>query len=215
MSQFAGARFLRVFSWALIAPLFWALSAHATTLVYLDVPGKARGADLVVHGKVVSSKARWSGDGRRIFTETTVRVEDTWKGQPTEQVLVRQPGGEVEGVGQRVDGVANLPEGQEVVLFLEARPGGAWLLHGMAQGKYRVERTSDGKDAWAVPEEAGHVRLLDPVTREEVTVTPKTLSLTDLRGQVAQAVGAAPEEGAPPSGTQKTPSGAGKALEPQ
>ena len=175
--------------------------AGATTLVFLDVPAKARGADLIVQATVVSQGSRWTGDGRRIVTDTVVKVGDVWKshasGAPPKTVTVRQPGGVVGDLAQRVDGVARFEEGEEVVLFLEARPGGAWLLHGMAQGKYRIERTSDGKGAFAVPAVTGEARLIDPKTGAESVQRNETVELSALRRQVAQAVGSAPEQGAP------------------
>ncbi len=171
--------------------------ARATTLVFLDVPAKAKGADRVVQGTVVSQASRWTGDNRRIITETVIDVAEVWKGEPVKQLKVRQPGGEIGDIGQRVDGVAKFTVGEEVVLFLEARPGGAWLLHGMGQGKYRVERSSDGKDAFAVPEVMGEARLVDPSTGVPSVRRNETMPLLALRAQVAQAVGEAPDDASP------------------
>jgi hypothetical protein len=189
--------------WALLATGLLPAAALATTLLFQDLPTKARQADVVVQGTVVSSEARWSGDGRRIFTDTVIAVAETWKGEAPARVTVRQPGGVVAEIGQRVDGVASFRDGEEVVLFLEARPGGAFLLHGMAQGKYRIERPGDGGPPTAVPEATGEALLVDPVTRQRQVVSAEVLELAALRRAVAQAVGTAPEEAPPPG--QKIP----------
>ncbi len=53
------------------------------------------------------------------------------------RITVVQPGGERDGIGQRVSGVAELSSGERVVLFLE-RAGPLHRVVGLAQGVYRV-----------------------------------------------------------------------------
>ncbi|MGZ6163676.1 MAG: hypothetical protein ACXWLS_10130, partial [Myxococcaceae bacterium] len=44
-----------------------------------------------------------------------VEVLETWKGSAAGRLTVVQPGGEVDGIGQRVTGVAQLAQGEELV----------------------------------------------------------------------------------------------------
>lgn len=109
------------------------------------------------------------------------------KGNPGPTVIAMQPGGEVGDVGQHVDGVARFTPGEEVVVFLEAR-GGRWLVAGMVQGKFRVERSSDGRAAFVRADPAGDSVLLDPVTRQPVSRPAAVLTLDELRAQVKAAL---------------------------
>src|SRR5262249_19080148 len=96
-----------------------AIPALASTAIQMDVPALTAHATEVVHGRIVSSVPGWTGDHRRIVTRVEVEVLETWKGTVAGKLTVVQPGGEVDGIGQRVSGVAELGPGEEVVLFLE------------------------------------------------------------------------------------------------
>ncbi|MBX5484890.1 MAG: hypothetical protein IRZ16_23970 [Myxococcaceae bacterium] len=170
-----------------------ALDALATTVLYQDVPALARQADAIVRGTVVRQQSRWTGDHRRIVTDVSVRVEDVWKDthpeDPREVVLIRQPGGVVGDIGQRVDGFPSFHEGEAVLLFLERRPDGSFVVSGAAQGKYRIERSADGKEELAIPDaHVADARVVDPSTHAPVQVTQKPRTLTELRMEVARAL---------------------------
>ena len=166
-----------------------AAAAGATTVAALDVVGLTHGSDAIVRGTVTSVQARLTKDGARIMTDAEVQVAETWKGSPVagRSLTVMQPGGEVGDFGQRVEGVATFREGEEVVVFLEAR-GDRFIVTGMAQGKYRVERSSDGKAVFARSD--GDVEVLDPVTRLPVPRAAQVLTLDQLRAQVRAAAAA-------------------------
>lgn len=182
--------------WAWALALAVCSTAAATTVLYRDVPALARDSDAVVRGKVSQVHSRWSGDHRRIVTVVQVDVEETLKGAPGHQVTILQPGGVVGDIGQRVEGLASFGVGEEVVVFLEQR-GPGYIVSGLAQGKYRVERSADGRGAFAIPDpHTQQAQVVDPVTHEERTVAPKTWPLDELRAEVQRSV---PEHGAPPA----------------
>jgi hypothetical protein len=79
-----------------------------------------------------------------------VEVLEAWKGPARASLTLLQPGGERDGLGQRVAGVASLDVGEELVLFLE-RQGPLHRVVGLSQGVYRVERGPDGRGTRAVP----------------------------------------------------------------
>ena len=128
--------------------VFTALPALASTAVQMDVPALTRASTDVVRGRVLSSTPAWSGDHLRIITRVTVQVVEAWKGTAAGTVTVVQPGGELDGIGQRVDGVAPLAGGEDVVLFLE-HSGPNHRVVGLAQGVYRV--STAGGTPRAVP----------------------------------------------------------------
>jgi hypothetical protein len=87
-------------------------------------------------------------------------------------------------IGQRVDGIASFAPGEEVVVFLEAR-GGRYIMAGMAQGRFKVERSSDGQSTYVRQDQCGELHLVDGVTREVVTQAPLAMPLETLKRQVA------------------------------
>jgi hypothetical protein len=176
----------------LFAGLFLTAPAFATTLVALDVPQMSRAAHTIVQGKVQRVEAKMSADGSRITTHVWVEVAESLKGQGASTVEIVQPGGEVGDVGQKVSGTVHLKVGDEVVGFLERRGPERFMFVGMAQGCYRVERSSDGKAAFAVQDAEGEVLMLDPVTRAPVQKSTAPVKLDDLKAQIRAAVATPP-----------------------
>jgi hypothetical protein len=133
--------------------------ALALGLSLLAAPGPARGAtvlrlsfeeltqksDAVVRGRVVGSTAKLNAAAGRISTFTDVQVTEAIKGTPGKRITVRQPGGEVGGIGQAVAGAARFAPGEEVVLFLQRAPDDATVFHvlSMSAGKVRLEKRLD------------------------------------------------------------------------
>lgn len=195
---------VKVRSSLLLALLFVGV-AQATTLLALDVAALTKGSSLVVRAKVKSVASRWTKDGGRIMTDAVLEVSETWKGTPTSQVTVMQPGGVVGDVGQLVHGTITFTAGEEVVVFLEPR-GERYLLTGMMQGRFKVETSSDGKWTSARQEFDGQALFLDPVTRQPVSLGVVALPIDTLRAQVLAASGAtAPVEPTRPGPVKVTP----------
>jgi hypothetical protein len=165
----------------LLAPL-----AHATLLVALDVEGLAGSSDAVVRATVTRVSSRWTRDGGRIVTDIELDVAETWKGGVRKTIVVMQPGGVVGDLGQRVDGVATFALGEDVVLFLEAR-GDRFTVAGLAQGRFKVEASSDGATVSARQDQAAALHLVDPATRVEVAAAPLALPLAMMKLKVQQA----------------------------
>ncbi len=185
----------------LSAVLLLCLPAGATTMLRADLPELAHSADSIVQGTVRRVESRWSGDGRRIVTDVEIQVSDTLKGQASGTVVVTQPGGRVGDIGQVVSGLASFTKGEEVVLFLERRGSKAFRVAGMAQGKYKVQRSEDGTRALAVPEPTGDTLLLDPDTRQATTSSARTVSLAELKASIRTAL----QQPAPVRAQEKRP----------
>ncbi len=180
-----------------LVPVF----ALATTMLSLSVDGLATGADSVVRGKVVSVVPRWTMDHARIITDTTIEVSETWKGAATRQVVVMQPGGEIGDVGQHVEGIARFSPGEEVVLFLEARGAERFTVAGMAQGRFRVEKQSDGT-MQARQDQCGDLYTVDAATRQPVSRPPISLPVEALKQRVRVLIPSTPAGG---TGTRVQP----------
>jgi hypothetical protein len=165
----------------LLLTLIAAGAALASTAVRLDTPALVAAATDVVDGNVVSSTSVWTGDHRRIVTQVVVEVRDTWKGTAAGRITVVQPGGERDGIGQRVSGVALLSSGERVVLFLE-RTGPYHRVVGLAQGVYRVVPVEGSTELRAVPAALEGLELVSPPGQTPVARAP--LSLSALRSSV-------------------------------
>jgi hypothetical protein len=163
------------------------LSAFATTMIALDVETMSRTADSIVQGRVLKVEAHLTRDGRRVFTQIDVQVDEALKGQPPKTVTLTQPGGAVGDIGQLVSGTAHYQVGEEVVLFLE-KYGPRYRTVGMAQGKFRVERSTDGKAAFAMPDPEGGATLVDALTHEPVTKSAQAVKLEAFKGQIRSAL---------------------------
>ncbi len=129
---------------ALLAPF----SSHATTVMELTFEDMAQRSMLVVHGTVQSSKAVQRDDGS-IWTLTALNVNERFKGAAISKVTVKQPGGEVGALGQRVAGAATFSAGDEVVLFLEPAidEKNVFVVMGLAAGKVNLETVHGQKAA--------------------------------------------------------------------
>lgn len=174
--------------------------AAGTSMLSADVSGLSRDADAVVRGKVQRVESRWNGDRTRIFTDVEIQVDEALKGEAGATVLVTQPGGQVGDIGQKVSGLAAFEPREEVVVFLKRRGPRTFQVAGMAQGKFKVERGSDGKSVLAVPSPTGDAQLIDPATRQPTRSVLRTLSLSELRAQVRSAVEA---QGPGPAGQRR------------
>src|SRR5262249_49713828 len=99
-----------------------------------------------------------------ITTRVVIEVTDVLKGAPAKTITLVEPGGQVGDIAQRVDGVAEFVPGEEVMVFLDRRGGDICGVNGMAQGKFRVERSSGRTLTSAVPAPTASAEIIDPTT---------------------------------------------------
>jgi hypothetical protein len=112
-----------------------ALAAEAYAVSVEDL---ARTSDAVVRGRVDGSVAELSDDKQRVYTTYDLRIGTTLRGRTPSVVRVMVPGGVVGRLGQRVDGAPSLGRGEDVVLFLKRAGPDAYVVTGLAQGKFSV-----------------------------------------------------------------------------
>ncbi|MCZ7687116.1 MAG: hypothetical protein M5U28_53580 [Sandaracinaceae bacterium] len=138
-------------SLAVIASLAIASTAWATVMVEVPLEELVQTADVIVHGTVVSSRARVEvRDGAlEPQTVTTLRVHEWIAGPGGETVELRELGGTWQGGGVRYDGTPEYRPGEEVVVFLERRPEAPHDLRtlAMVQGKFLVRHGVPGVPA--------------------------------------------------------------------
>lgn len=129
---------------ALGLALSFASPAEATVAVQLSRAELVAQSDLVVRATVLGVTSRWNEDQSQIISLTTLRVSETVKGENVEaQLVLRQLGGEVDGLVSRIAGNPVFTPGQEAVFFLRRGPGVVYLT-GLAQAVYYVDQHADG-----------------------------------------------------------------------
>jgi hypothetical protein len=159
--------------------------ATASIVVALSVEEMAKRADLVVFGEVVAVNTSWSSDHRHIYRRVVVHPEETWKGPGQTEVVFVAPGGDLEGVSEKVVGEPVFVVGARGAFFLEPA-GNTHRLIGLSQGFFEssrdglVQRTEDL--AFAQPS-GGAYRISAHGAESQAPVT-----LDALRGRVRGAL---------------------------
>uniref|UniRef100_A0A832I532 Uncharacterized protein n=1 Tax=Eiseniibacteriota bacterium TaxID=2212470 RepID=A0A832I532_UNCEI len=125
---------------AALAASVLAGAASATTMVRLDTRALARGSQDIVIGQVTGTSARWNDDRTRIVTEVRVRVERALKGAAAAELVLTQPGGELDGFRYSVEGAPHFRAGEEALLFVWRDAAGRATVNGLAQGKFDIRR---------------------------------------------------------------------------
>lgn len=122
----------------LVASVSTATAAVVAAVSWAELADEA---SLILIGDVTKRRSAWR-DGR-IVTTVSVRSTQTLKGVARSEVQVEVLGGIVDGIGQRVSGMAQFELGEQVALFL--RPAGAaHRVIGLAQGKLRITKDKQG-----------------------------------------------------------------------
>lgn len=99
------------------------LTSHLT-LYANEPPSKiktlSKKADIIITGKVIHKQSAWNQDKTRIYTTTTIKVNESLKGTVRENsVDVTYPGGEVGGIGELYTHMPVFDNNEEVLVFLK------------------------------------------------------------------------------------------------
>jgi len=161
----------------------------ATSVIPMSVEQLTVSSSEVVRARALSSQSSWDGEHAHIYTFTRFQSLETLKGSASSEIVVRQMGGRVGNIEQRVSGVRRWNAGDESVLFL--RPSevgqGVMAVVGLFQGNFSVKRT-------AVAEPLATNGVLDamqydPATRASTHFRAAEISLRELRERVARVSG--------------------------
>lgn len=141
---------------ALVSPVF------ATTFVPVPFSQTVKEADTIVRGRIGESHVDWSktgGDGsKRIYTYYEIQVDEVVKGGigNSKTVIMRQMGGEKDGVGMSIPGAAKFSPGEDVVVMLGAELSDQTHdLMGLMTGKLQVLRDEKGQEVLKGPAVSG------------------------------------------------------------
>jgi hypothetical protein len=129
-----------------------------------EIKKLSKGADLILTGKVTYKKSNWNESKTRIYTKTTVEVDEYLKGENSENyVEITSPGGEVGDVGELYTHMPRFKDEEEILVFLKKDK---------KSDKYKVLNGEEGKITV----------LNDEKTQEKVTSS--NLRIKDLKSQI-------------------------------
>ena len=123
--------------WCAALVALGALIASATVIAWEPLDTMVGKVPVVVRGRVTRVVSGWDDRKQRIWTWTELSVTESIKGKTGGVVLFKQPGGEVDGIGQRVEGAATFKEGEDCVVLLDRAVDepGTFRVYGMNAGK--------------------------------------------------------------------------------
>lgn len=80
----------------------------------------SKGADVILTGKVSQKKSGWNENKTKIYTKTTLQVEEYLKGKTNgNSVEITYPGGEVGDIGEIYTHMPKFADNEEVLVFLK------------------------------------------------------------------------------------------------
>lgn len=124
--------------------LFLPPLAQSTTLAQLSLVQLVRSARAVVYAEVISSSCQWRD--REIWTVTSLRVIENWKGNSPAQINVWVIGGSISRITSYVPGAPRFRVGEETVLFLEPTRSGTMSITAWGEGTFRVHVDARSKE---------------------------------------------------------------------
>ena len=123
-------------------------TALATTVIPPSFDELVSRAETIFQGTVTNVRSEWIGEGaqRHIVSYVTLKVEDTFKGNPGKQITLRMLGGTVAGETMEVTDAPKFKVGDRDVLFVENNGSQFIPLVGIMHGRYHVRKDASGRD---------------------------------------------------------------------
>lgn len=129
----------------IIFSIFLVVSAtqksSATSIYYQNLDRLVKRASKIVIGKVIAKRSYY-GKGNRIYTESTVRIQNQLlHREPIKEIKIHSLGGTIGKVGMKVIGSPKLALNQDILVFCEKR-NNRYFVVGMKQGVFFIHQKS-------------------------------------------------------------------------
>jgi hypothetical protein len=99
------------------------LSIHLTAIAQEEttkIKKLSQNSEVIITGKVIHKESSWNESKTRIFTRTTVQVDEYLKGSNSgTSIEISYPGGEVGDVGELYSHMPRFDDDEEVLVFLK------------------------------------------------------------------------------------------------
>ncbi|MFZ9596617.1 MAG: hypothetical protein ACO3A2_11140 [Bdellovibrionia bacterium] len=151
-------------------------------------------APLIIRGKTGDHSADWSKDSEgvnRIYTFYELKITEVIKTPKKLQLnangtlLMREMGGEKDGIGLHIPGVSQFQKNEDVVVFLNpTSDSGVFDVHGMAMGKYSIETDAQGRETLSGMGVSSALPSPEHLHAGELPAAQKKWTLEDLRNLV-------------------------------
>ncbi len=173
-------KFRRTLGISLLMAIVLLLVMHGTALALVEqltIDELTAKADSIVVGEVIDMACYEESRGD-IYTLVTLSVEQSVKGKSAEEVVLKVPGGEVDGLTLSVSDTPSFRQGERVVVFLEEETS-KFKVSGWHQGKFTVvnnrvvERDQSLTDFIAEIGQAMEAQGMSPI----LSVQPSSLTL--------------------------------------
>lgn len=132
-------RLLALASLAVMVVAAVGATSQASTFLREDIPSLTRGSESVIQARVLEMRSEWNAEHTYIFTHVTLKVLRSFSGNDSGTVVVRVPGGTVDGYTVQMHGAPEFKLNQNVVVFLDRWDDGVPMVNGYFQGVARVE----------------------------------------------------------------------------
>lgn len=142
--------------------------SFATTVIPPSFDELVSHAQIIFQGTVTDVRSQWAGEGtqRHIVSYVTFKVDDTFKGNPGNQITLRMLGGTVDGETMEVSDAPKFKRGDRDVLFVENNGTQFIPLVGIAHGRFHVRKDANGRDV-IYKNNGSPLTATDQVAREQ------------------------------------------------
>ncbi|MHB8754711.1 MAG: hypothetical protein ACYC92_07110 [Candidatus Acidiferrales bacterium] len=164
--------------------LFLSPLAESTTLEHLSLTQLTLSATTIVHAECTGNQTLWHGG--EIWTVTTFRVLENWKGNSPREIHVWMIGGRVGPVISYVPGAPRFRPGEDTVLFLEPARSGDLSITAWSEGTFRIRR-DPRTGAVLVTQDTAITPNFDPSARKFYATGIRDWPLTKLKARVLAA----------------------------
>ncbi len=110
----------------------------ASTFLKADIPTLTQMSESVVHARVVNIQSDWNAERTMIFTHVALDVIRTLHGTAASQMVVRVPGGTVDGFTVEMSGAPEFKMHHNLTAFIARWDDGMPRVAGYFQGLSRV-----------------------------------------------------------------------------
>lgn len=162
-----------------------ATSAHATTLVRMNLAQLVRASREIVRAKCVANTTGW--DAGEIWTFVTFEVQESWRGSASGEIKVRVLGGRTAQFTSWISGAPRFQPGEEVVLFLEPTDRGDYSVVSWQQGTFRIHRPV-GSGEGIITQDTAAFETFDPATHRFSANGVRRMGITEFRSKVEASI---------------------------
>jgi len=173
-----------------------ATPAAASTFVLMSDELLASSSDGAWLATVESVVSGMTAEGR-VYTYVTLAADQKLRGPEgmPDQIILRELGGRAGETDVVAFGAPAYTVGEQVVVFLEQAPDGAFRTYQMAMGKFRVETDPETGQASAVRDwgvNPGRITVVDSAGSRTADATPDSRPLAALLGTISEAAVSSP-----------------------